>query len=534
MAPSTRRPTRLLLRGGRVLTPAGYASALLVEGDAISWVGDEAELLPEEVDRTVDLGGRLVTPAFVDAHVHLAETGLAALGVDLSEARSAAEALDLVADHARSADLGVVLGMGWDDTRWAAGAPFTRAELDRAVGGRPAYVARVDLHSACVSTALLEVATGHLGGRLEETSGWSADGPVSRDAHHAVRDALRTLLTPDDRAAAISRALRTAATRGIGMVHEMAAPHINPAGDVDLARWLRAQARDAGGALPEVVGYWGEVGGDLTALEGVAGAAGDICVDGAVGSRTAGLEAPYTDAASTNGHVYLTADQVADHVVACTEAGLQAGFHVIGDRAVAEVVAGLEKAASQLGDDAVRRGRHRLEHLEMVTPPQMDVLAGLGVTASMQPLFQEWWGGPGGLYEIRLGERARGMNAFGSLAAAGVPLAFGSDSPVTPFAPWSAVRGAATHQDASQRLGVRAAFEAHTVGGWRAARDDTGGEITAGAPANLAVWDTTAGDPLAHLVADAVNNAAADASLPHCVLTLVRGAVAHDEEGTLS
>lgn len=518
---------RLLLRGGRVLTPAGWAGAVLVDGERIAWVGETADAPSGEAEVTLELGGRLVTAAFVDAHVHLAETGLAAMGAELGGARSAAEALDLIGDHARTTDLGVVLATGWDETGWPGRAPFTRAGLDRVVAGRPAYVARVDLHSAVASTALLEAARTRLTGTAEESAGWSADGPVTRDAHHAVRAALRDLLTAEDRAAAIRRALTAAAARGIGTVHEMGAPHINPPEDLATARRLREEVRTRGGALPEVVGYWGEVGADLDTLRrtGVAGAAGDICADGAVGSRTAAFEDPYTDMATTTGHLYLTAAEIADHVVACTEAGLQAGFHVIGDRAVAEVVAGFEKAAAQVGADAVRRAGHRLEHLETVTPAQADVLAGLGVTASMQPLFQAWWGGPGGLYDLRLGHRWRRMNAFGSLARAGVPLAFGSDTPVTPFDPWAAVRAATRHQDPAERLGARAAFEAHTVGGWRAAGEGSGGDVVPGAPASLAVWDTTT-DPLAE------TDPAAGS--PCCVLTLVRGAVAHDREGALS
>lgn len=522
---------RLLLRDGRVLTPAGTATAVLVTGEDIAWVGETAEC-PTDVDATVDLDGRLVTPAFVDAHVHLAETGLAGLGVDLSGARSAADALDLMADHARSTDLGVVVGTGWDETGWPERTPFSRTDLDRAVGARAAYVSRVDLHSAVASTALLTVAAAQVEGALDESAGWSTDGPVTRDAHHAVRDALRTLLTAEDRAAAIRSALIDAAAHGIGMVHEMAAPHINPVSDLASVQRLREEARARGRALPEVVGYWGEVGADLPALRrsGVVGAAGDICADGAVGSYTAAMDAPYTDAPDTRGHLYLTAAEIADHVVACTEAGLQAGFHVIGDRAVAEVVAGLEKAAAQLGSDAVRRAGHRLEHLEMVTPAQVEVLAGLGVTASMQPLFQAWWGGPGDLYELRLGERSHGMNAYATLAEGGVALAFGSDSPVTPFDPWGTVRAATLHQEPRERLSVAAAFEAHTAGGWRAAGDPTGGVVAAGAPASLAVWDATPGaHPLAALAA-----LAADETRPTCLMTLVRGAVAHDREGTLS
>lgn len=508
--------TRLLLRGGRVLTPTGEgAGAVLLDGDTVAWVGRDEDA--PSTARQIDLDGRLVTPAFVDAHVHLAATGLAAMGADLSSARSAAEALDLLAVHARSTALGIVLAHDWDETRWTGGVAFTRAELDRAVGGRPAYVSRVDLHSAFASTALVEAADA----TVATLPGWSAEGAQSREAHHAVRDAMLRLLTRDDRAAAIRLALQTAASRGIGLVHEMGAPHINSPSDLEIVAGLQAAARRDGRALPDVVAYWGELGAVLA--PGVTGAAGDICVDGAIGSRTAALHAPYTDDASTSGHLYLTADQVADHVITCTEAGVQAGFHVIGDRASAETVAGLEKAAARLGEEAVRRARHRIEHAELLGADQVQVLARLGVTASMQPLFDAWWGGPGGLYETRLGDRARGMNAFASLHAAGVPLAFGSDSPVTPLDPWAAVRAAVLHHEPGHRLDVASAFAAHTAGGWDAA-GRAGGLVEPGAPAYLAVWDTPIGPDLRE-VADP------EQALPTCALTLVAGTPAYDGGG---
>lgn len=517
--------TTILFRNGRVLTPVGtQATALIVDGDRVSWTGDTGAPV---TDRVVDLDGRLVTPAFVDAHVHLAATGLTAMGVDLSDSRSSAEALDLLAVHARSTGLGVVLGQSWDDTQWAGGVTFTREELDRAVAGRPTYASRVDMHSAHVSTALLDAARTHQATDVSGLAGWSEQGAVSRDAHHAVRDAMRSLLSSDDRAAAIRHALQVAAARGIAVVHEMGAPHISSPDDLVLAERLRADAARDGGSLPEVVGYWGEVGGVATALAlGCAGAAGDICMDGAIGSRTAALSSSYSDD-STSGHLYLTADEVAAHVADCTEAGIQAGFHVIGDRATAEVVAGFQRAARRLGSETVRRGRHRLEHLEMVTGEQMKVLADLGVTGSVQPLFDTLWGGPGGLYETRLGERAWGMNPYRSLGRAGVPLAFGSDTPVTHFDPWAAVQAAVLHHDETERVDVRAAIHAHTVGGWRAAGKDDGGVLEPGAPAYLAVWDVPAGtDPLAALEADQ--------PLPSCALTLVAGAVAYDGGGLLS
>ena len=56
--------------------------------------------------------------------------------------------------------------------------------------------------------------------------------------------------------------------------------------------------------------------------------------DGALGSRGAWLLAPYADAPDTSGNRYLEQDAVTEHLVACTRAGVQAGFHAIGDAAL--------------------------------------------------------------------------------------------------------------------------------------------------------------------------------------------------------
>ncbi len=222
------------------------------------------------------------------------------------------------------------------------------------------------------------------------------------------------------------------------------------------------------------------------------GAAGDLFVDGALGSHTACLEQPYADAGH-GGIAYLDADAVAAHVVACTEAGLQAGFHAIGDAAVTAVVEGIRAAAERSACPASAPPGHRVEHAEMLTPETIAAFAELGLTASVQPAFDALWGGEEGMYAQRLGvERARALNPFAALLRAGVPLAFGSDSPVTPTDPWGTVRAAAFHRTAEHRVSVRAAFTAHTRGGWRAVGRDDAGVLVPGAPADYAVWRTDA------------------------------------------
>jgi predicted amidohydrolase YtcJ len=127
---------------------------------------------------------------------------------------------------------------------------------------------------------------------------------------------------------------------------------------------------------------------------------------------------------------------------------------------------------------------------------------------------------------------------------AGVALAFGSDTPVTPFDPWAAVRAATRHRTATERITARAAFNAHTRGGWRAARRDEGGVISLGAPASIAVWDVP-GDlvvqtPDSRIAAWSTDPRAGvpqlpdlspDVDLPTCVLTLVAGETAYERPG---
>ena len=239
--------------------------------------------------------------------------------------------------------------------------------------------------------------------------------------------------------------------------------------------------------------YWGELATEPTIewaqRAGVAGLAGDLCIDGAIGSRTASLREPYADA-ETCGARYLSEQQIADHVIACTRAGLQAGFHCIGDDAVAAAVSGLRRAAATLGVRRIRAARHRLEHVEMISDADIATLAELGVVASMQPAFDAAWGRPGELYEQRLGpNRAQAMNRLGTLERAGVPLAFGTDAPVTPLAGWATVRAAVQHWQPSERLSVASAFDAATRGAHWAAFADNAGTIRVGAVASLAVWD---------------------------------------------
>jgi predicted amidohydrolase YtcJ len=469
-----------LYQGGHFYSAADpRATAMLIRDGRIAWLGQDADAPAADV--RIDLAGALVTPAFVDAHQHATDTGLAFDGLDLSGVRSARELLDAVAAFAvtRPPD-GVVHGHGWDESTWADQATPSAGELDRAGAGRRVYLSQASVHSALVSTPLLAEAAG--------LPGYDASGWVREQAHHAVRAVALGALTPAQRTAAQRTALSTAASMGIAAVHECGGPGTSSEADFQSVLALSADG------LPQVFGYWGELGGAARARElGAAGAAGDLYADGALGSRTASLREPYRDGPG-RGEAFVTAEQAGEHILDCVAVGVQAGFHAIGDAAIDAVLDGFAIAAKAIGVDRLRAGGHRIEHVELADKAMIARFVEFGVTASVQPVFDLLWGGPDRMYAQRLGvERAMASNPIGAMHAIGVSLAFGSDSPVTALDPWTVVAAAAAPRNPAYRMTVRAAFAASTRGGWRAAGREGIGVLAPGASATFAVWSAPAG-----------------------------------------
>ncbi|MHA7651628.1 amidohydrolase [Mycobacterium sp. ML4] len=507
---------------------------MAVRGDVIVWLGSDDVARSQFPGADVqDLDGAFVAPGFVDSHIHVSATGLAISGLDLRAARSREQLLTMVADYATAHPGRPVLGHGWDESTWPEGSPPSTTDLDRTLGGRPAYLARVDVHSALASPGLRRLIPD-----LSSAAGFDPERPLTGDAHHRVRTTARGLLTADQLGEARLAALDALAASGIVAVHECAGPQIGGLDD-----WLALRSLDHG---VEVIGYWGEpvttpeLARALIAETGAHGLAGDLFVDGSLGSHTAWLHEPYADAPACTGTAHLDPQTIGAHLLACTEAQVTAGFHVIGDAAVAAVVDAFERVVDQLGVAGVARCGHRLEHLEMVTERQAAKLGAWGVIASVQPNFDALWGGSDGMYAQRLGpDRACRLNPLALLASQGVPLALGSDSPVTGFTPWASVRAAMHHRTPGSGVSARAAFGAATRGGWRAAgvRDGITGTLVPGAPASYAVWDAGVLDVSAPRDAvqrwstdprsrvPALPRLDGDDALPQCRQTVHRGAV---------
>ena len=521
---------KILIHGASIYSPGNpEATSAVIDGNHFAWIGDRisATSFINDVDHVLDFEDAFIAPGFVDAHVHLSATGLLYSECNLIGSKSAADALSVLREFVQKSSSEVIYAHGWDDTNWSDKQDFTQTAIDQIVGRRIAYLSRVDLHSAMCSSHLLE----SFQVRITHTN-----GIVRQASHGEVREFVLKQLSPQQRAEAIRLALNQASANGIVSVHENGGPSVS--GEQDFAEVSNfAQLND----VPRIFSYWADRDLDRVKSIGAYGSAGDLCIDGSIGSQSALLTTAYQGTESI-GSEYLNQDEVSQHLVDCTIAGIQAGFHAIGDKAIEMVAFGIEKAIAQCGLVAVRALRHRVEHALMATPKSLEIFANSGVVLSMQPNFTDLWGHRDGMYEQNLGaQRAQMLNPFSEALNRGIVLAFGTDSPVTPMNPWQTIKAATTHPNPSQRLSMRAAFIAHTRGGWRAVHDDESGVIALGAPAHFTVWNVPSfesdfgNDVVSSWSTDARSGMPAlpnlDNEMPTAVLTVLAGNAIFDPNG---
>ena len=236
---------------------------------------------------------------------------------------------------------------------------------------------------------------------------------------------------------------------------------------------------------------------------GVRGLAGDLFVDGALGSRTAWLSEPYADAAGCTGNRYLAPETIAEHLAACTEAGVTAGFHVIGDAALGAVVDAIERTVERFGAPRWRALRPSSGTCGDGVGRAGGEARRLGIIASVQPASTpSGEGGTACTRAVSVGPCRRAQPA-GAVSigrrAPGYRLRF----PVTSMDPWSWVRAASRHRTPAVPY-RRGRPRGRDPRAWRAGgvRDGVTGTLVPGAPASAAVWETGALDVTAP--ADAV------------------------------
>ena len=523
---------RTVFRNGSVFDGRRHrpGEALVVEDGRVLAVAPAAALPASGRHvEVVDLAGGLVSPGFVDAHVHAVQGGLERLRCDLSGWSSRSEYLAAVAAYAaaRPAEPWIV-GGGWALSAFPGGVA-TAADLDAAVPDRPAYLLNRDHHGAWVNSRAMELAG------LDAQTPDPPDGHLDRDrvgrpvgTLHEGAMALVGRLLPATGAEMHYRALlegqrhlhsvgvtgwQDAILGDYAGIEDPSDSYLQAARSGDLTAWVVGALwwdRDRGlDQIPELVERRAALCRGRLRATSV-----KVMQDGIVENGTAALSEPYLGAGGrptgNRGHSFVPGEELVEVVPALAAAGFQVHVHAIGDRAVREALDAF--TAARVRDRARPDGaaplRHHIAHLQVVHPHDVPRFAELGVTATCQAL---WACLDDQMVELTLpvlGEpRAGWQYPFGALHRAGAALAMGSDWPVSSPDPLQAIHvavnrkahgasGRAGHEAflPGQALDLTTAFSAYTVGSARLNHRDECGLLAPGWVADLVVLDR---DPFA-------------------------------------
>lgn len=522
--PAPAPPADLVVLGGPIITlddAHRRVEALAVRDGRIVVMGTaaEARAAAGPATRIVDVGGRVVLPAFHDAHVHPVSAGVELGQCDLNGLDTAAETLAaiercVVAQRGRD----WLVGGGFVLTAFPGGAPDRQA-LDRLTGTQAAALSSSDGHTLWVNTAALRAAgitratPDPPAGRIERDARGEATGVLRESATDLVSRHVPPP-TPAEYEAGLLRALAAMNRVGIVSFHEASAREaaVQAYRAVAAAGKLSARARLSlyADPLQDASQVEAFVAVRRAVVEpGLKADAVKIFVDGVIEAGTAALLAPYLPLpgerlrpgadSATYGLPNFTDAALQALVTRLDREGFQAHMHAIGDRAVRQ---GLDAIAAAERVNGRRDRRAHIAHIQLVDPADQPRFAALGVVANMQPLWAYADSFITDLTEPRLGpERSRYLYPFASLRRAGARLAGGSDWSVTSVNPLDAIQVAVTRKALAappgapawlpdERLDLTAALEAYTRGGaFLSYEEADSGTLEVGKFADLIVLD---------------------------------------------
>ena len=481
------------LVAGRIFsfdTGAAHFSNMLVRDGKVAVLSREPILL-SSVPR-LDLREETVVPAFIDSHVHLLELGLLLIMPDLSRAVKLSDVFDALGSaFGQAREFGFLMAFNLEPGNLREQRMPLCSELDKVMPGQPLLVYRIDGHSASINTRGLQMVFGQeVPDGIERDALGEPTGLLTSEAYEQASRAFKRLLPREVKLSAFDRAASNAGQQGVLTVGAFVGSD-EPGDDVpELLQGCSAR-------LPvEVIVYPQTLSIGRARAMGSSRIGGCVLVDGSFGSHTAALTEDYSDRPGNRGKLYFDDAGLRRFLSEADAAGLQTAVHAIGDRAVSQAIDCYEHF---LVDNPLR---HRIEHAELLDTPLMKRIARLGIILGVQPAFEHFWGGPGRMYEQRLGSRFRSTNAYRQLVDLNVPLSGGSDAPITPVDPALGISSAVNHPvkehcltplEACRMFTDRAAFALGC--------DARKGSLTPGHDADFLVLDSSPIDNLRFRVA---------------------------------
>jgi predicted amidohydrolase YtcJ len=452
-----------------------WAEAISVKDDNILAVGDNSTIKQHIAEETkvIDAEGKFVCPGFTDSHVHFLEGGMRLASVELRDARTPEEFTQRIKNYADTLQPGTwILGGDWDHTNWGGELP-KRSWIDSVTPDNPVWVSRLDGHMALANSKALELA--NIDESVKDTAGGTfirnGDGTLTgilKDNAMAKVEAIIPEPNDELKMRALEAAMEHVLSMGVTSVHHMGSwddlrifekakkdellkVRIYAAVPIRTAEKLAQRKAEQG---------WGDQWLKTGGLKGF--------VDGSLGSHTAAMFEPYTDAPEDYGLIVTKKEKMYELVKKGDSIGAQVIVHAIGDRANNIILDIYEKVAKENGS---RDRRFRVEHAQHLIPEDIPRFAELDVIPSMQPyhcIDDGRWAEP-----LIGQERMHTTHAYRSLLENNARLVFGSDWFVAPPDPIKGIYAAVTRATLdgknpdgwvpAEKISVTEALKAYTI-----------------------------------------------------------------------
>ncbi len=448
---------------GNILTLSDetpIVEAVGIKNGLIVALGAKANIAKSAGENTeyLDLSGKTILPGFIDTHVHPCFTGIAALSVNLHDAVSIDDVLKRIEKRVVKTPPGVtVSATSFNYTTIAEKRMPTLAELDQMSNGHPIVISCFDGHSFMINSMMfrmLELAPGEEG--VARDVGGNPTGLIEDPAIFKVHNFLAPKRESDS-VSLLQAAASSALQAGITTIHTKETPESM---EILLASESRFPMRvkpfflfssESMEALDELVnsGRFKD-----RAIIG-------FIADGAPDSKTAAYFEPYPDDETNYGVLFYTDEELKAIIGKGHRAGYQISVHACGARCIEQVLKTYERV---LQDHPREDHRHRIEHLETPSVNQLQRMAKAGVTASIHPQHTNICDGYSENLRKTIGDNMYDrLIPLRSVLDAGILVAGGSDSPVAPMAPITAIHDCVNHPIPKHRISLYEAIRMFTI-----------------------------------------------------------------------
>lgn len=437
---------------------------LVEENGIIEYVGNE---LPERyaAAERIDLGDKALLPSFVDTHQHFASFSTFHAGLNVMDAKSNAEILEMIRVFARKSPTKTLIAFGASPYSVKEKRLVSREELDSVCPDKELMVVKYDGHACITNSKLLE----KMRKKVETLRGYHPDtGEMNQEAFFRFSDYITSSLSIPELYRNMQSAVDFLASRGIGCIHTVSG--VGFAGDLDITmEKIFAKSLKNGFQLrvfPQSMNIQVATSRGLPRIGGCFACA----LDGCFGSHDAALKEPYTDALGGEGVLYYDDQKVTEFCKAANRAGLQIELHAIGDKAFDQACRGLKAA---LEDYPRTDHRHGIIHDCLPTEEGIQICRDYHIQMPVQSAFIGWEQEPDTYLETILGsDRLQRLNPIRTFRDNGIMVSFGSDAPCTTPDPIAWIDRAVNHTNPAQAVSVEDAVRMCTYHGCCACFDE--------------------------------------------------------------